>query len=43
MRPNITPKTIKLLEENKGQPQGIKFSNDFFAMTPKSTVNKIKN
>ena len=40
---NVGPKTIKLLEENIGQKlHDFSFANDFFYMTPKAQVTKLR-
>ena len=41
---NVTPETIKLLEENTwGKLHNIGLINDFFASDPKSTGNKSRD
>lgn len=37
---NIGPRTIKLLEENRGKHHDIAFGNDFFDMAPKAKTDK---
>lgn len=42
--PNIKPKTVKSLEENKGvNLHDIRFGNDFLDMTPKARKQTKKN
>lgn len=39
---NVRPKTIKLLEENRGKLKDIQFSSDFLDMIPKTQAIKLK-
>ena len=42
-RPNVKYKTVKLLEENKGEKlHDVGFGNDFLDMTPKAQTTKEK-
>ena len=42
-KPNVRPKTIKLLKENRTEKlYDIEFSSDFLDMTPKAQVTKVK-